>query len=299
MKRKIEKIDEDKCNGCGLCIPNCPEGALQIIDDKARLVSDLFCDGLGACIGHCPQGAILIEERETKAYNEKKVMKNIVKQGDNTIKAHLLHLKGHGEHKYLNEAMEFLQAKGIKNPLLEEAMVAHSHQHQVGGCPPAPSGLRRTAHQNLNEGGCPGSRMMDFRNKKDDKVSGNSAVRQESELRQWPVQLSLVPPTAAYFQDADLVIAADCVPFAYANFHNDFLKDKSLIIACPKLDDVEFYKQKLAQIFKSSSIKSINIVHMEVPCCFGLNALVEEALVLAKKRIPVKKTIISIQGEKK
>jgi ferredoxin len=281
MKRKIVKIEEEKCNGCGLCIPNCPEGALQIIDDKARLVSDLFCDGLGVCIGHCPQGAITVEERETEPYDEKKVMANIVKQGKNTIKAHLLHLKDHNEVKYLQQALDYLTEKGIENPLLEEA---YSELHQ---------------HAMLHEaGGCPGSRMMDFRKKPEAAKSGQ-ATREESQLRQWPVQLTLVPANAPYFQDADLAIVADCVPFAYANFHSDFLKDKSLIIACPKLDDVEFYKEKLSQIFKSSAIKSINIVHMEVPCCFGLNALVKEALALSQKDIPVKEMVISLQGEVK
>jgi ferredoxin len=280
MKRKIVKINEEKCDGCGLCIPNCPEGALQIIDDKARLVSDLFCDGLGACIGHCPQGAILIEERETEAYDEKKVMANIVKQGANTIKAHLLHLKGRGETKYLQEALDYLRNRHIDNPLLKEIDSGHGHKM-------------------MHEGGCLGSRMMDFRKKEKASTGSVNEPRQKSQLQQWPIQLHLVPPNAPYFEDADLVIAADCVPFAYANFHNDFLKDKSLIIACPKLDDVEFYKQKLAQIFKSSGIKSINIVHMEVPCCFGLNGLIKEALVSAGKKIPVEETIISLQGEKK
>src|SRR3989339_1644522 len=133
MKRQIIEIDQDKCNGCGLCIPNCPEGALQIIDHKARLVSDLFCDGLGACVGYCPQGAITIEEREAEHYDERKVMKNIVKQGKNTIKAHLEHLKEHNETRYLNAAIGFLKEKNIKIQL-EENKMEHSH---FGGCPGA------------------------------------------------------------------------------------------------------------------------------------------------------------------
>jgi len=281
MKRKIVKIEDDKCNGCGLCIPNCPEGALQIIDNKARLVSDLFCDGLGACLGHCPQGAITIEERETEAYDEKKVMANIVKQGANTIKAHLLHLKDHGEHKYLKEATDFLKEKGAENPLEKEAKASPAHEHAM-------------LHQ---AGGCPGSRMMDFRKKREVGKETVANARQESELQQWPVQLALVPPNAPYFQGAELVIAADCAPFAYANFHSDFLKEKALVIACPKLDDVEPYKQKLAHIFETANLKSINIVHMEVPCCFGLNSIVDEALELSGKKIPVKETTIGINGE--
>lgn len=277
LKRKIVKIEQEKCNGCGLCIPNCPEGALQIIDGKARLISDLFCDGLGACIGYCPQGAIIIEERETEGYNEKKVMENIVKQGANTIKAHLLHLKDHGEHKYFQEAVAFLNEKGIENPLQKESSAMLEHRGHE-------------AH------GCPGSKMMDFRNKPGSSAESKPSSRQDSQLCQWPVQLSLVPPGAPYFEGADLAIVADCVPFAYANFHRDILRARSIVIACPKLDDAEFYKQKLAQIFKQSNIKSLTIVHMEVPCCFGLNSIVEEALQLSKKQIPIKEIVITIQG---
>lgn len=277
MKRKIIKIDEEKCNGCGVCIPNCPEGALQIIDGKARLVSDLFCDGLGACIGHCPQGAITIEDRDAGPYDEKKVMENIAKQGENTIRAYLEHLKSHGEEKYLKQAIEFLKERNIANPLQEEAGAGYHHAHAMGGCP------------------C--SQMMDFRKKQTSGVKVGPASRQESQLRQWPVQLKLVPNSAPYFQDTDLVIAADCVPFAYANFHEDFLKDKALVIACPKLDDVDFYRQKLAQIFKDGKIRAIKILHMEVPCCYGLNALVEEAFKLSKQKIPVEEVVISITGE--
>lgn len=300
MKRKIVKIDEEKCNGCGLCIPNCPEGALQIIDEKARLISDLFCDGLGACIGYCPQGAIIIEERETEDYDEKRVMENIVKQGKNVIKAHLEHLKSHKQDKYFNQAIEFLKEKNIEIPL--EQVAAGHEQHNFAGCPPSLEELRGTIRRSspsANEGGCPGSKMMDFRKKPAQAERAKSSARQESELAQWPIQLSLVPPSAPYFQDADLSIVADCVPFAYANFHQDFLKGKSIVIACPKLDDVDFYVEKLAQIFKQSSIKSINVVHMEVPCCFGLNGIVEEALEKSQKNIPVKELVISISGEQK
>jgi ferredoxin len=272
VKRKIIHIDEGKCNGCGLCIPDCPEGALQVIDGKARLISDLFCDGLGACIGSCPEGAITIEEREAQPYNEKKVMENIVKQGENTIKAHLEHLEEHGETKYLEQAEEFLEEKGIK--------IKHKKKEESKQLPC----------------GCPGSMMKDFRGK--DKETGLN-IKQKSELRQWPVQLNLVNPNAPYFKDADLLIAADCVPFAYANFHSDFLRKKILIIGCPKLDDIEFYREKLTEIFKSNNIKSITLVHMEVPCCFGLQQLVEKAIEDSGKTISLKKSIITIHGENK
>ena len=272
VKRKIIKIDERKCNGCGLCIPNCPEGAMQIIDGKARLISDLFCDGLGACIKYCPKDAIKIEEREAEKYDEKKVMENIVKQGKNTIKAHLEHLKEHGEEKYLKQAKDYLKEKNIKLDLNKNTKIPVFHS-------------------------CPGSRMMDFKDKKREN-SSNPKSRQESELMQWPVQLNLVPVNAPYFKDADLLLAADCVPFAYANFHSDFLKNKALIIGCPKLDDVEFYEQKLTEILKSNKIKSITIVNMEVPCCFGLQRITENAIKNSGKTIPLRQSIITIQGEK-
>lgn len=270
-KRKIIKIDEQKCNGCGQCIPNCPEGALQVIDAKARLISDLFCDGLGACIGHCPQGAITIEERQAEEYNEKKVMENIVKQGKNVIKAHLEHLKGHNQHQYLMEALDFLKEKKIEVPQFVE----------------------KDAHQSS---GCPGLEVMEFA-KKTTPVKKGEPAHLESELRQWPVKIKLVPPAAPYLKDADLLIAADCVPFAYANFHQDFLRGKILLVGCPKLDDAEFYKEKIAQILKQNNIKSITCVHMEVPCCFGLVSIVKEALGLSGKKVPVKGVTIGIQGE--
>ncbi|MEK6936246.1 MAG: 4Fe-4S binding protein [Nanoarchaeota archaeon] len=271
-KRKIIKIDEEKCDGCGLCIPNCPEGALQIIDGKVRLISDLFCDGLGACIKYCPKDAIKIEERKAEKYNERKVMENIVKQGKNTIKAHLEHLKEHGEEEYLKQAKDYLKENNIKLNLNENIKTPVFHS-------------------------CPGSRMMDFRG---EKIEGkqNINMKQKSELRQWPVQLNLVPVNATYFKNADLLLAADCVPFAYANFHSDFLKNKALIIGCPKLDDVEFYEQKLTEILKFNNIKSISIVNMEVPCCFGLQKITEQAIKNSGKTIPLRQTIITIQGEK-
>ena len=274
-KRKIIKIDDEKCNGCSLCIPNCPEGALQIIDGKARLVSDLFCDGLGACIGHCPEGAINIEEREAEPYNESKVMRNIVKQGENVINAHLEHLRDHNATEYLNEALGFLKKKNIENPL--KKVKTHHATSDDAPC-------------------CPGTKVMDFGKPKE---KTKNAARVTSELRQWPIQIKLVPPFAPYLKEADLVIAADCVPFSYANFHEDFLKNKILLIGCPKLDDCEFYKEKLANIFKTNDIKSITCVHMEVPCCFGLVSLVKGAIETSGKKIPFSDVTVTIDGEKK
>lgn len=268
VKRKIIKIDEKKCNGCGLCIPNCPEGALQIIDGKARLVSDLFCDGLGACIGHCPQGAITIEEREAEPYDEKKTMENIVKQGKNVIKAHLEHLKEHNETEYLNEAIKFLKEKNIENPLEVDKM-EHSHF-----------------------GGCPGAAIREVNT----TVNAKNNTEQASALRQWPVQLNLLPPSAPFFQNADLLIAADCVPFANANFHSKLLKGKSLAIGCPKLDDIEDYKEKIKAMIEMNDLNTITVAIMEVPCCYGLYNIVEEALDESGKRITLNKVVIGVDG---
>lgn len=268
-KRKIIKINEEKCNGCGLCIPNCPEGAIQIIDKKARLISDLFCDGLGACLGHCPQGAITIEKREAKGYDERKVMGNIVKQGKNTITAHLKHLQEHNQKEYLGQALDFLKEKDIDAGFKE----ANSSS------------------------GCPGSRMMDFRNKEAGQKE-KTVSRGESQLKQWPVQLTLVPASAPYFANADILISADCVPFACANFHEDLLKGKILLVGCPKLDDVGAYEEKLAQIFRINNIKSVTYAHMEVPCCFGLVGIVQEAIQDSGKKIPFHEIVIAISGEK-
>jgi NAD-dependent dihydropyrimidine dehydrogenase PreA subunit len=268
--RKIIHIDEGACNGCGLCIPNCPEGAIQIIDAKARLISDLFCDGLGACLGHCPQGAITIEEREAEAYDEKKVMANIVTQGENVIKAHLEHLRDHGEQGYLAQALEYLRE-------------INGHGHPGKG------------HA---FSGCPGSKMMDLRHKEEPQSAPAAGAKPVSQLRQWPVQIMLVPPHAPYFDGAELLIAADCVSFAYADFHNDLLKGKILLVGCPKLDDTRVYQEKLAQIVKDNNIKSVTYAHMEVPCCSGLIPVIESAIAASGKDVPFKTVTISIKGEK-
>jgi ferredoxin len=271
-KRKIIKIDEDKCTGCGECIPNCPEGALQIIDDKARLISDLFCDGLGACIGHCPEDAITVEEREAEPYDEKKVMGNIVKQGNNVIKAHLEHLKEHGEEGYLKQALDVLKKKGIQVPHHD----VHAHGHA----------------------GCPGSKMMDLKKGKKPQRKGKLSYSGESQLTNWPVQIMLVPPFAPYLDNADLLIAADCVSFTYPGFHDDFLKGKVLLIGCPKLDNIDLYREKITQIVKERNIKSITHPHMEVPCCFGLVDVIKSAIAQSGKKIPFKEVVISIKGER-
>jgi ferredoxin len=269
MKRKIIKINEEKCNGCGACIPDCPEGALQVIDGKARLVSDLFCDGLGACIKACPQDAMTVEEREAEAYDEYKVMENIVKAGENTIKAHLKHLQDHGEDKLFSQAIDYLKKNNIEVPELE--------------IKPLPCG-------------CPGTMQKDLRQEK--KPASVQNVNLQSELNNWPIQLKLLNPHAPYLKGADLVIAADCTAFAYANFHQKFLKNKVLIMLCPKLDtDLDSYVEKLSVIFQTQEISSITLVHMEVPCCGGVEMIIKEAMKNSGTNIIVKDYTVSISGE--
>jgi ferredoxin len=276
MKRKIIEINEALCNGCGLCIPNCQEGALQIIDDKARLISDLFCDGLGACIGHCPEGAIEIVEREAEPYDERKVMEAISGKGMNTILAHLDHLKDHGEQELLNEAIKYLKENKIN---METGKYEKSQ--------PAFSG-------------CPGSMARDFRDEteKQDRTGVIMAEEAPSELRQWPVQLHLLNPQASYLKNADLVLAADCAAFAMGSFHSRFLKGKSLAIACPKLDsNMESYVQKLTTMISTTKINSLNVVMMEVPCCGGLLQIARTARENSGRNIPIRKSYLSVQGE--
>ncbi|MEJ2272416.1 MAG: 4Fe-4S binding protein [Candidatus Bathyarchaeota archaeon] len=230
--RDIVKINEEKCNGCGLCIPSCAEGAIQIIDGKAKLVKDIFCDGLGACLGKCPQDAITIIKREADEFDEK---------------------------------------------------AAEEHVKTIKGA----ESITRS---------CPSTQVIKLKPKNGLKSQINE--KNISRISSWPVQLRLLPPTASFLRNADLLIAADCVPFAYADFHEDMLNDKILAVGCPKLDDATLYRNKLAEIFRSNNIKSITVVNMEVPCCFGLKRLVLEALELSGRKIPFKQETISIKGEK-
>ncbi len=273
MLRKIVNIDESLCDGCGDCVPGCQEGALQIIDGKARLISDLFCDGLGACIGYCPQGAITIDVREAEPYNEIKVMETLVKGGPNVIKAHLEHLLDHNEMENFQQAINFLTANSIDNPVKNE----NSRQHHQGS-------------------GCPGSRAMSF--DAPEKLVAETGTRQ-SHLKQWPVQLHLISPYANYFQNSDLLLAADCCAFAYGDFHKDFMKGKSLAIACPKLDgNQEVYFDKLVVMIKESNLKSITVLIMQVPCCSVLYQLAAEAIKESGKDIPLKVVVIGVNGDK-
>lgn len=284
MKRQIINIDENKCTGCGNCIPGCPEGALQLIDGKARLISDLFCDGLGACIGECPEGAITIEKREAEPYDERKVMENIIPQGDNTIRAHLHHLKSHGEMGYYQTALTVLTQKGIPVPAAPAPEKS-------------PLGNHRQHGQYKHANGCPGAAEIDNRDVRHPSTSSEPAST-KSELKQWPIQLHLINPHAPYFQGADLLVSSDCAPFAHANFHHRFLKGKMMVTFCPKLDNAaEIYIEKLAALFEYNDIHSVSVVRMEVPCCGGTTYLVQKALEKAGKIIPIKEFTLSLSGE--
>ncbi len=291
MKRQIITIDETRCTGCGDCIPGCPEGALQVIDGKARLISDLFCDGLGACIGHCPTGAMKIETREAEPYDEKRVMQeSIVRGGPNVIAAHLHHLIDHGQSDFVQQAIAYLEEQGIANPL--DSQVHDNLLVQQ---------LHKGHHQAPHGGGCPGSKVVDFSAKKHSSaatVAPVSGVSIQSALRQWPIQLHLVSPQAPYYQGSDLLLAADCTAFAVGNFHGSFMHGKSLAIACPKLDsEMDIYVDKLATMIDLSHINTITVAIMEVPCCGGLMSIVAEALRKATRKVPVKKIVIGLQGE--
>ena len=296
MKRDILKIDEDLCNGCGQCVPNCHEGALQVIDGKIRLVSELMCDGLGACIGHCPEGAITIETREAEPYNERKVMEQMMNKGKNTIIAHLKHLKDHGETGFLHEGVMYLKEHRAELKFNLEEVMSDVHNHgkvQVA----QPKHQIHSLQHNHEGGGCPGSRTMVI-DKPSESPAGPIPSVQPSELRQWPVQMHLVNPNAPYFRSADLLLAADCVAFSLGNFHSAHLKGKSLAIACPKLDQgTDTYIEKLTAMIDMANINTITVMMMEVPCCGGLLQMVKTALVNASRKVPVKKMIVGINGE--
>lgn len=236
MIRKIVQIDREKCDGCGLCVPSCAEGAIRIVGGKAEISAENLCDGLGACLGECPQDAISIIEREADSFDEEAV------------------------HRHLE----------TKEPA---ATVSVKPVH----------------------GGCPGSRVASFSPKAPTATETPGA--QPSRLGQWPVQLHLVPPQAPYLKGADLLITADCVPFAYADYHRDFLAGKAVLVGCPKLDDLARYAEKLTEIFAVAAPKSITVLRMEVPCCTGIVRAAQEALAACGREIPFTEVTIGIRGE--
>lgn len=302
MKRQIIKIDESKCDGCGLCIPECKEGAIQLIDGKARLISDLFCDGLGACLGHCPRNAITIEEREAVPYDEIKVLEIILKQPISVLKAHLAHLKEHKDILHYNQAIEFLNAKGIKIPS-EDNEIDHHHKHQAGSqCPGSMIIDRREEmgheHQQHHHVGsqCPGSMIIDRR---DELIQESKCCESiQSELKQWPVQLHLVSPDAPYFKNAELVIMSTCGPIASAEIHQNYIKNRAIVVACPKLDYTEPYTEKLSEIFKRANTTKIIVVIMQVPCCKGLMKITLDAIKLSNRNdIILEEHILGLDGK--
>lgn len=232
--RNIVRIDEEKCNGCGQCVNACAEGAIEIIDGKAKLVSEIYCDGLGACLGECPEGAITIEQREAAEFDEE------------ATKAHLA------------------QAKNA----------------------PAQSNFV-----------CPGMKTALLRDRSENAQSQGGEV--PSQLGQWPVQLKLVSPNAPYFANADLLLVADCVPFAMGDFHNRFLKGRSIAVGCPKLDNSEFYIDKLARILKVNRLNSLTVIHMEVPCCSGLTHIAHEAVAASGANISFEDITVDLRGNVK
>ena len=273
MKRDIISIDEALCNGCGACVDGCHEGALQLIDGKARIVSELYCDGLGACIGECPVGAITIEEREAEPYDEVAVMERISPKGAKTILAHLKHLKDHNETNYLNQGLEYIKAHGLDVDVSQLTT-------------PEPPKMAC---------GCPGSMARSFSPQTTPVFTVPQATK--SELSHWPVQLHLLNPLAGYFMGADVVLAADCTAYAYANFHSELLRGKKLAIACPKLDgNKEVYVDKIVQMIDKAKINTLTVVIMEVPCCGGLMQLAQMAVQRAERRVPIKQIVIGVEG---
>lgn len=243
MKRNIINIDEEKCNGCGLCVNACHEGALVIQDGKAKLISDSYCDGLGNCLPECPTNAITIEEREADAYDEEQVKINMEKRASVNKPAQAKHEQVHGQ------------------------------------------------------GGCPGSRAMAIKKSNPQATASQSpSSPMTSELMQWPCQIKLVPVNAPYFNNCDLLIAADCTAFAYANIHKDFMKNRITLIGCPKLDEGD-YSEKLTAILANNEINSVKILRMEVPCCGGIVNAVKTALINSGKMIPWSIVVIGTNGE--
>jgi Fe-S-cluster-containing hydrogenase component 2 len=238
VKRKIIEIDEELCTGCGQCIISCAEGALEIVDGKAKLVADKYCDGLGACLGECPEGALTVVERDAEDFDEHAV----------------------------EERLEDLKKQEAAQPAM--------------AC------------------GCPSAQIRTFTPEKWTRESAASAAHETaSALTHWPVQIRLVPPTAPFLKNADLLVAADCTPVAYPDFHRDFLEGKAVLIGCPKFDDVQEYVEKFAGIFSHASINSVTVVIMEVPCCGGLPMIVRRGMEIAGKSIPLEQIVISARGE--
>ena len=280
MIRTIIKIDEDRCDGCGMCVIACHESAIAIIDGKARLIRDDFCDGLGNCLPACPTGAISFEEREAAAFDEAAVLANI--QGR--------------QHEHEACGCPSADAKSIEHK--------HVDEHEACGCPGADAksiecgdsrGSRGTGDGGSSRGGRGTGDGGDSGDSRGEASTQQQAVV-ETHLNQWPTQMKLVPPNAPFFYNADLLIAADCAAYVYGDFHHDYMKDRITLIGCPKLDDVD-YSEKLTAILKMNTIKSITVVRIEVPCCGGIEGAVRTALRNCGKSIPLQAVTISVEGK--
>jgi NAD-dependent dihydropyrimidine dehydrogenase PreA subunit len=288
--RKIVRIDEDKCDGCGLCVPSCAEGAIRVIDGKARLLAENLCDGLGNCLGKCPKDAIIIEQRPAEEFDEAAVEEK---------KASDLRLQASGEEAKVvcaesaegAEKAEEKQASGGETQATGYGLQATGH-----GAPACPTASPAASGPH-GSGGCPGARLRQLQpggsGPRAGSPVGAGGPAPVSRLGQWPVQLALVPVAGAIWQDADVLIAADCVGFALPDFHERLLAGKTLVIACPKLDDVEPYVEKLTRILAGNTIRSITVAHMEVPCCGGIVRVVRAALA-ASGRMDLRMTDITV-----
>ncbi len=259
MLRKIVRIDEEKCDGCGVCIPACAEGAIALAGGKARLSADVLCDGLGACLGECPRGAITVVEREAPAFDEKAVMAHLLSMGEQVTTRHPTPAPAHA------------------------ALPARPRLAIVSDAGPAP------------HGGCPGSRPMALRRDPAPPAVPGAATG-ESRLAQWPVQLRLVPVAAPWLRGANLLVAADCVPFAYARFHDELLAGRALVVGCPKLDDLGEYAEKLGRICAENDLRSVTVVRMEVPCCGGISTAARRAVEASGKGTPFRDVVIGVDG---
>jgi ferredoxin len=276
-KRKIIKIDEDKCIGCETCVASCPQWALKIMDDIASLISESLCDGMGVCVEECSEEAISVIEREAEEYDEKKVLENIADKGENAIKSHLEHLKSSGQTGYHKQALEYLKDKGIENPEGPE-------EESTGGGRPEPDPK------------CPGLKVLEKLEEEEEAIRSPDK-KDGVGLGQWPIQIMLVPEKAPYFNGSDLLVCADCVPFSYPDFHNDFLGGKVLLIGCPKFNDAVLLRDRISGIIKNNNINSITVVYMEVPSCSSLVKLVEDAVKISGKDIKFEAVEIGINGD--
>lgn len=272
MKRRIVEIDQEKCNGCGACADACHEGAIGMVDGKATLLRDDYCDGLGDCLPACPTDAISFVEREAAAYDEKAVQEHMAKR-----KA---------------AAAQHTGCPGSQAAALgvQKNDCSHGHGHGEGGCPGSRAAM--VGAGNPAHAGCPGRQAS----ARTPAAPDASADARPSQLRQWPVQIQLVPVNAPYFDGADLLIAADCTAYAYADMHKDFMSDRITLIGCPKLDPVD-YTDKLTAILADNDVRSVTVARMQVPCCGGLERAARQALAASGKDIPIEVVTISAEGD--